>query len=61
VTTARTRHHAGARNISRDKIAIKAGAEDERRDPNLRDRSQKIILTWGGGGKETRAAGERLH
>jgi len=56
MTTSRARHHAGARSISRDKIWIEAGAADERRDPNLQDRSQRIILTWGGGGKETRGS-----
>jgi rhodanese-related sulfurtransferase len=48
---------SGARNISHDKIGLKTGAEDERRDLNLQDRNQKIILTCGGGGKAMRAAG----
>ena len=48
---------AGARNITRGEIEIKADTEEERRDPTLADRDQKIILTCGGGGKATMAAG----
>jgi rhodanese-related sulfurtransferase len=48
---------AGARNISHDKIGLSARVENEHHDPNLTDRDQKIILTCGGGGKATRAAG----
>jgi rhodanese-related sulfurtransferase len=51
---------SGARNVSHDEIGVKAGAEEERRDPNLQDRHQKIILTCGGGGKAARAAGTLL-
>ena|SRR5579872_4573266 len=46
----------GARNIPRDEIASKAGASGEA-DPALEDRHQEIILTCGGGGKATFAAG----
>ena len=48
---------AGACNITRGEIEIKADTEEERRDPALQDRCQKIILTCGGGGKATMAAG----
>src|SRR5215813_13872010 len=47
---------AGARHISRGEIEIKADTEEERRDPSLQDRNQKIILTCGGGGKATLSA-----
>ena len=48
---------AGARNITRGEIEIKADLEEGRRDPALADRNQKIFLTCGGGGKATMAAG----
>jgi rhodanese-related sulfurtransferase len=47
---------AGARNITRGELEIKADTEEERRDPALADRHQKIILTCGGGGKATLSA-----
>ncbi|HYZ40116.1 MAG TPA: rhodanese-like domain-containing protein [Stellaceae bacterium] len=47
----------GARNITRGELEIKADTEEERRDPSLQDRQQKIILTCGGGGKATLSAG----
>jgi rhodanese-related sulfurtransferase len=47
----------GARNITRGELEIKAGTQEERRDPTLQDRAQKIILTCGGGGKATLSAG----
>ena len=47
---------AGARNITRGELEIKADTEEERRDPSLEDRHQKIILTCGGGGKATLSA-----
>jgi rhodanese-related sulfurtransferase len=47
---------AGARNVTRGELEIKADAEEERRDPSLQDRRQKIILTCGGGGKATLSA-----
>jgi rhodanese-related sulfurtransferase len=47
----------GARNITRGELEIKADTEQERRDPALADRQQKIILTCGGGGKATLSAG----
>ena len=47
----------GARNITRGELEIKADTEEERRDPALGDRQQKIILTCGGGGKATLSAG----
>jgi rhodanese-related sulfurtransferase len=47
----------GARNITRGELEIKADTEEERRDPALADRQQKIILTCGGGGKATLSAG----
>jgi rhodanese-related sulfurtransferase len=46
----------GARNITRGELEIKADTEEERRDPALQDRHQKIILTCGGGGKATLSA-----
>ena len=46
----------GARNITRGELEIKADSEEERRDPALGDRQQKIILTCGGGGKATLSA-----
>src|SRR5260370_21609437 len=46
----------GARNITRGELEIKADTEEERRDPALQDRQQKIILTCGGGGKATLSA-----
>ena len=46
----------GARNITRGELEIKADTEEERRDPMLQDRQQKIILTCGGGGKATLSA-----
>jgi rhodanese-related sulfurtransferase len=48
---------AGARNITRGELEIKADTEEERRDPALQDRAQPIILTCGGGGKATLSAG----
>jgi rhodanese-related sulfurtransferase len=47
---------AGACNITRGELEIKADTEHERRDPSLQDRQQKIILTCGGGGKATLSA-----
>jgi rhodanese-related sulfurtransferase len=47
---------AGARNITRGELEIKADTEQERRDPALQDRRQAIILTCGGGGKATLSA-----
>src|SRR5258708_18636665 len=47
----------GARNITRGELEIKADSDEERRDPALADRQQKIILTCGGGGKATLSAG----
>ena len=47
----------GARSITRGELEIKADTEEERRDPALADRQQKIILTCGGGGKATLSAG----
>jgi rhodanese-related sulfurtransferase len=47
---------AGARNVTRGELEIKADTQEERRDPDLQDRSQKIILTCGGGGKATLSA-----
>jgi rhodanese-related sulfurtransferase len=46
----------GARNITRGELEILADTEAERRDPSLADRSQKIVLTCGGGGKATLSA-----
>ena len=46
----------GARNITRGELEIRADSEEERRDPALQDRDQKIILTCGGGGKATLSA-----
>ena len=46
----------GARNISRGELDILADTELPRRDPTLQDRTQKIILTCGGGGKATLCA-----
>ena len=46
----------GAWNISRGEIDVKADRELSRREPELQDRGQKIILTCGGGGKATLAA-----
>jgi rhodanese-related sulfurtransferase len=46
----------GAWNISRGEIDIKADSELSRREPELQDRTQKIILTCGGGGKAILAA-----
>src|ERR1700704_6849897 len=46
----------GARNITRGELEIRADTEQERRDPALQDRRQKIILTCGGGGKATLSA-----
>jgi rhodanese-related sulfurtransferase len=46
----------GAWNIPRGEIDIKADSELSRREPELQDRGQKIILTCGGGGKATLAA-----
>ena len=48
---------AGARNITRGELEIKADTEEERRDPTLQDRDQAIVLTCGGGGKATLSAG----
>ena len=50
----------GARNITRGELEIKADTEQERRDPELQDRHQTIILTCGGGGKATLSAGALL-
>lgn len=50
----------GARNITRGELEIKADTEEERRDPALQDRHQRIILTCGGGGKATLSAGALL-
>jgi rhodanese-related sulfurtransferase len=50
----------GARNITRGELEIKADTVEERRDPALQDRHQKIILTCGGGGKATLSAGALL-
>jgi len=47
---------AGSRNVTRGELEIKADTEEERRDPALQDRHQKIILTCGGGGKATLSA-----
>jgi rhodanese-related sulfurtransferase len=46
----------GARNITRGELEIRVDSEEERRDPDLQDRDQKIILTCGGGGKATLSA-----
>jgi rhodanese-related sulfurtransferase len=46
----------GAWNIPRGEIDIKADSELSRREPELQDRGQKIILTCGGGGKATLVA-----
>src|SRR6266536_4574717 len=51
---------AGARNITRGELEIKADTEEERRDPSLQDRRQKIVLTCGGGGKATLSASALL-
>jgi rhodanese-related sulfurtransferase len=51
---------AGARNITRGELEIKADVDEERRDPALQDRHQTIILTCGGGGKATLSAGALL-
>src|SRR5215510_15519993 len=51
---------AGARNVTRGELEIKADTEEERRDPALQDRHQKIILTCGGGGKATLSASALL-
>jgi rhodanese-related sulfurtransferase len=51
---------AGARHISRGELEIKADTEEERRDPTLQDRHQKIVLTCGGGGKATLSAAALL-
>jgi rhodanese-related sulfurtransferase len=51
---------AGACNITRGELEIKADTEEERRDPALQDRHQPIILTCGGGGKATLSAGALL-
>ncbi len=50
----------GARHITRGELEIKADTEQERRDPALQDRQQKIILTCGGGGKATLSASALL-
>src|SRR5262249_44663723 len=46
----------GGRNITRGELDIKADTELPRRDPQLADRDQKIILTCGAGGKATLSA-----
>ena len=46
----------GARNITRGELDIKADLELPRRDPALQDRSQRILLTCGAGGKATLCA-----
>ncbi|MBV9561033.1 MAG: hypothetical protein JOY90_11330 [Bradyrhizobium sp.] len=46
----------GARNIPRGELDIRVDTELRRRDPALQDRTQKIILTCGGGGKATLCA-----
>jgi rhodanese-related sulfurtransferase len=51
---------AGARNITRGELEVRADTEEERRDPALQDRAQPIILTCGGGGKATLSAGALL-
>ncbi len=53
---ARTGTIPGARNITRGELEIKADTELPRRDPALQNRSQKIILTCGAGGKATLCA-----
>src|SRR5216684_865882 len=50
----------GARNITRGELEIRADTEQERRDPALQDRQQKMILTCGGGGKATLSASALL-
>src|SRR5258708_22207901 len=50
----------GARNITRGELEIRADTEEQRRDPALGDRRQKIILTCGGGGKATLSASALL-
>jgi rhodanese-related sulfurtransferase len=50
------RHSAGARNITRGELDIRADTELPRRDPALQNREQRIILTCGGGGKATLCA-----
>src|ERR1700682_2008763 len=50
----------GARNITRGELEIRADTEQERRDPALQDRQQKILLTCGGGGKATLSANALL-
>ncbi len=50
----------GTRHITRGELEIKADTEQERRDPALQDRQQKIILTCGGGGKATLSASALL-
>jgi len=50
----------GARNITRGELEIRADTEQERRDPALQDRRQKIILICGGGGKATLSASALL-
>jgi rhodanese-related sulfurtransferase len=47
---------AGARNITRGELEIRADTEEARRDPTLQDRRQKIIHTCGGGVKATLSA-----
>ncbi len=52
-------HHGtipGARNITRGELDIKADLDLPRRDLDLQDRSQKILLTCGAGGKATLCA-----
>src|SRR5258708_16370564 len=49
-----------ARNITRGELEIRADTEQERRDPALQDRRQKIMLTCGGGGKATLSASALL-
>ena len=46
----------GARNITRGELDIRADTELPRRDPQLEDRHQKIILVCGAGGKATLSA-----
>ena len=46
----------GARNITRGELDIKGDLELPRRDPALQDRSQRILLTCGAGGKATLCA-----
>ena len=46
----------GARNITRGELDIKADLALPRRDPELQDRGQRILLTCGASGKATLCA-----